>query len=99
MISNLEFEFNRLSKVNQKILKNTNLEFDLTKKVIDVEETINFERMKTIELQKVSRAYDKEITRLLNIQEIGTASKNSVILRDFLQTKEFIGDTEKLLDK
>jgi hypothetical protein len=36
---------------------------------------------------------------LLNLQEIGTASKNSIVLREYLQTKDVIDQTEKMIDK
>ena len=99
MISNLEHEFNKLRKIQKNLFKNHDLEFILPKKIQEMQDQITFEKSKGIDMLKQSRIYDKEITRLMTLQEQGHANKNSLILRDYLQTKEIIDDTEKLLDK
>jgi hypothetical protein len=67
MIGNLEFEYKRLMKIKHKLIKHNDLEFILPKKIFEIDDLINCEKAKALDLAKQSRLYDKEIGRLINI--------------------------------
>ena len=67
MISNLEFEYKRLLKIKHKLVKQNDLEFVLPKKISEIDDLINCEKAKALDLAKQSRIYDKEISRLIGI--------------------------------
>eukprot|EP00347_Sterkiella_histriomuscorum_P004442 403360442 len=95
MINNLEYEYKRLRKLTKKLMLNKDLEFTLPKRIMEIEDQVNCERAKCLDLTKQSRMYDKEITRLIGLQEQGPQNKNSTLLREFLQTKDLIEQAEK----
>eukprot|EP00347_Sterkiella_histriomuscorum_P006453 403352720 len=95
MINNLEYEYKRLRKLTKKLMLNKDLEFTLPKRIMEIEDQVNCERAKCLDLTKQSRIYDKEITRLIGLQEQGPQNKNSTLLREFLQTKDLIEQAEK----
>ncbi|CDW75306.1 UNKNOWN [Stylonychia lemnae] len=94
MISNLEFEFKRLNKIKHKLIKHNDLEFILPKKIFEIDDQINCEKAKALDLAKQSRIYDKEISRLMNIQESGQANRNSNVLILIEQYRQELKDLD-----
>ena len=60
----------------------------MPKKIDLLEELIACERSKMVDLQKRSKLYDKEITRLIDKEQNGPSIKYSVVLKELLACKE-----------